>query len=373
MNTDSRILKSYGDLGLDAEDAVLLTDEADIYYMTGFHTTAGRPKQIGDNAVVVLPDAVYFVIPIKWEQQVREQVSTQCRIVVYDGTQADYFEKTAALAGSACSVIWTEYDTMPLALWNFFHEKFPKAVWKDITHKMAQIRMIKSGCEIARLRKAAAVAVAAMEYAQHTIREGMLEWDLAAEVEYQMRKRGSEGVPFTMKALSGPKSAVVTEVPGMRKIQRGDLILLDFGAVCEGYASDWTRTFCVGEAGKKQTDIYESVFRIKEACENLLKPGIRIERLVRTAGKMAEEAGFAGYYQTHLGHSVGIRSHERPIMDEGTTGTLKENMVVTIEPGIYVPGIGGVRLEDEYLITKEGAEKLTGLHSEHWILRKEQV
>lgn len=368
MSMNDRIFKSYADIMPKMEGAILLTDEADIYYTTGFHTTARRPKQIGANAVVLLPDAVYFLIPSKWEHQVAEQVSIQCHIVVYDGAQADYFEKAAGLVGTAFSVIWTEFDTMPLALWNFFHEKFPKVVWMDITRKMEQARMVKSGCEIVRLKKSAAVAVAAMEYAQHSIREGMSEWDLAAEVEYQMRKRGSEGVPFTMKALSGQKSAVVTEVPGLRKIQRGDLVLLDFGAVCEGYASDWTRTFCVGEADKKQTDIYENVFRIKEACESLLKPGTSIEELVRTGKDMAEEAGYAEYYPAHLGHSVGIRSHERPVLDEGTEGILKEHMVITIEPGIYVPGIGGVRLEDEYLITKEGAEKLTGLHSEHWIL-----
>ncbi len=368
MNADGRILKSYADIRPDAEGAVLLTDEADIYYMTGFHTTARRPKQIGANAAVVLPDAVYFVIPAKWERQVRQQVHPQCHIVLYDGSQADYFEKTARLAGTAFSVVWTEFDTMPLALWMYFHEKFPKVVWRDIRPKMEEARMVKSGYEIARLKKAAAVAVSAMEYAQHSIREGMSEWDLAAEVEYQMRKRGSEGVPFTMKALSGSKSAVVTEVPGMRKIQRGDLILLDFGAVCEGYASDWTRTFCLGEPDNKQREIYETVFRIKEACESLLRPGTCIDALVRLAGNMAEEAGFAGDYQTHLGHSVGIRSHEQPILDAGAAGILKENMVVAIEPGIYVQGVGGVRLEDEYLITKGGAMRLTGLPSEHWIL-----
>lgn len=368
MNTDGRVLKSYADIRPDEEGTVLLTDEADIYYMTGFHTTARRPKQIGANAAVVLPDAVYFVIPAKWEQQARQQVHPQCRIVVYDGSQADFLEKTARFAGTAFPVIWTEFDTLPLALWMYFHEKFPKAVWRDITPRMAEARMVKSGYEIERLKKAAAVSVAAMEYAQHSIREGMTEWELAAEVEYQMRKRGSEGVPFTMKALSGPKSAVVTEVPGMRKIQRGDLILLDFGAVCEGYASDWTRTFCIGEAGKKQRKIYEHVFRIKEACESLLRPGTCIDELVRSAKNIAEEAGFAGDYQTHLGHSVGIKSHEPPVMDEGVKGTLKEHMVVTIEPGIYVRGTGGVRLEDEYLITKDGAERLTGLRSEHWIL-----
>lgn len=368
MSMDGREVRSYEEIRPEADGAVLLTDEADIYYMTGFHTTARRPKQIGANAVVVVPDALYFVIPQKWERQAREQVSPQCRMVAYDGSQTDFFEKTARLTGTAFPVIWTEFDTMPLPLWKFLCGRFPKTAWMDITQRMAQARMIKSPSEIARLRKAAAVAAAAMEYAQRSVREGMLEWDLAAEVEYQMRRRGSEGVPFTMKALSGPKSAVVTEVPGMRKIQRGDLVLLDFGAVCEGYSSDWTRTFCVGEADTKQKEIYENVFQIKAACERMLKPGASMDALVQTARNMAEEAGFAEDYPTHLGHSVGIRSHEPPILDIGVQGTLKEHMVVTIEPGIYVRGIGGVRLEDEYLITKEGAERLTGLQSEHWIL-----
>lgn len=369
MSMDGRIFKSYADIRPEVDGTVLLTDEADIFYMTGFHTTAKRPKQIGANAVLLLPDACYFVIPGKWERQIREQIFTHCCLVVYDGTEADYFEKIAGLVSASFPVIWTEFESVPLKLWMFLNERFQKTEWMDITRKMEEIRLIKSEYEIFRLKKAAAVAVAAMEYAQHHIQEGMLEWELAAEVEYQMRKRGSEGVPFTMKALSGPRSAQVTEVPGMRKVQRGELVLLDFGAVCDGYASDWTRTFCIGEPDSQQVEIYESVFRMKENCERMLRPGVSMGQLVQTAKRIAEESGFSAYYQTHLGHSVGIRSHERPIMDLGVEGELAEHMVITIEPGIYVPGTGGVRLEDEYLITKNGAEKLTGLSSEHWVLQ----
>lgn len=368
MSMDGSYFKSYADIRPETDGTILLTDEANIYYLTGFHTTAKRPKQIGANAVVLLPDACYFVIPGKWERQIREQVFTQCRIVVYDGTQPDYFEKIAGLVSASFPVIWTEFESIPLKLWMFLNERFPKMDWMDITRTMEKARLVKSEYEILRLKKAAAAAVAAMEYAQRHIQEGMQEWELAAEVEYQMRKRGSEGVPFTMKALSGPKSAQVTEVPGMRTIRKGELILLDFGAVCDGYASDWTRTFCIGEPDRKQVEIYESVFRIKETCERMLSPGVSIEQLVQTAKRMAEESGFSAYYQTHLGHSVGIGSHEWPIMDLGVEGELAEHMVITIEPGIYVPGIGGVRLEDEYFITENGAEKLTGLSSEHWIL-----
>lgn len=363
-----RILKTYRNIRPDTDGAILLTDEADIYYMTGFHTTARRPKQIGANAAVVLPEEQYFVIPAKWEAQIAGTMDDRWRLVLYDGSEADYFEKLAELLSGGPPVIWTEYGTLPFRLWMFLKERFPGRKWMDITGRMEESRSIKSEYEIVRLRKAAEAAVVAMEHLQSFLKAGMREWDIAAEAEYQMRKRGSEGVPFTVKALSGPGSAVVTEVPGMRKLQNKDLILLDFGAVCDGYASDWTRTFCIGDADSRQKRIYESVLQIKRTCEGMLRPGLPLEELVRTAKDAARENGFQDFYPTHLGHSVGIGSHEWPVLDVGAQGVLEAQMVITIEPGIYVPGVGGVRLEDEYLITEDGAERLTGLRSEHWIL-----
>lgn len=363
-----KVLKAYRDIRPDTDGAILLTDEADIYYMTGFHTTARRPKQIGANAAVVLPSEQYFVIPAKWVSQIEGTIDDRWRLVLYDGSEADYFEKLAGLLSEDTPVIWTEYGTLPFRLWMFLKERFPGRKWMDITRRVEESRSVKSEYEIVRLRKAAGAAVAAMEHLQSFLKAGMREWDIVAEAEYQMRKSESEGVPFTMKALSGPGSAVVTEVPGMRKLQNGDLVLLDFGAVCDGYASDWTRTFCIGDADSRQKEIYEGVLQIKRICESLLRPGIPLAELVRIAQSTAQERGFQDFCPTHLGHSVGIRSHEWPILDVGAQGTLKAQMVITIEPGIYVPGVGGVRLEDEYLITKDGAERLTGLRSEHWIL-----
>lgn len=356
--------RNYGCFGGGMRGPVLLTGEANIFYFTGFRTTARRPKQIGYTAVLLTEKEKKFFCPKKWAGQIRRmRLPDQGELIPYgDSWEAFVAALKEELGKEEKSFLWTEYRELSLPL---YQELLPlTGEIRDITGKTEALRLIKTEEEIRHLREAADIAVAAMEYAKTVLKPGMRERDAAAALEYFMRLRGSDGVPFTMKLLSGENSAVVTNVPGEKELETGDLVLLDFGATRNGYSSDWTRTFCLGKASKEQIALYEAVWKTERACIEKIRPGCTLEELMETARLTVEGSPFAPYYATHLGHSVGIGSHEWPVIDAGAFGILKENMVITIEPGIYVPGLGGVRIEDEILVTKDGHEILTGLAEE---------
>lgn len=353
-------------------DVLLLTSEANVQYETGFHTTARRPKQIGPNAVILSGSEKYFLIPEKWKMQVEESIDTgNLTLVTYSNTSDCYHDKLAELLHSSdCRTIGIETGGLELKSYLYLKNRFPDSEFIDITRQMEKKRLVKRPDEITALRHAADAAVKAMEHAKTIIMPGMSELQCAAEIEFCMRLQGSEGVPFTMKALSGKNSEVVTRVPGNKRIRQGEFVLLDFGAKVEGYSSDWTRTFSVFSETKEMKALHETVFGMERELISRIKPGTSMAELVELAGELAAKSPYGKYYNPHLGHSVGITSHEWPIMEPGIEGELQENMVITIEPGMYVPGIGGVRIEDEILVTGDGYEILTGLADENHVIVK---
>lgn len=353
---------------LEPEDVLLLTGEADIFYFTGFYTTAKRPKQIGMTAVILTPGIKKFLYPDKWATQIEEQERNgTVDMVPYGDTKEEFLEKLVqVLKDVNARTLYITYDEVDLQ--TYFAVCPLAGEIRDFRSRMNEIRLVKSEEEICRLRRAAALAVDAMEYAKEMLRIGMTELEAAARLEYHMRRNGSDGVPFTMKVLCGRHSAVVTRVPGNERIEEGDLVLVDFGARCQGYASDWTRTFCVGCATEVQRGLYELVWQIERECIRLVKPGLPISALMEKARMIASEHPFGEYFNPYLGHSIGIGSQEWPAIDSSARGELKKNMVITIEPGIYLPGLGGVRIEDEILVTDSGCEILTGLKEETFII-----
>lgn len=364
-------MRDYGLLGEGFEGTVCLTGEASVYYFTGFYTTARRPKQIGSTAVLLGPGIKRFVIPEKWRVQIQEQnLKDSGELVSYANTQKAYEEclKTQ-LRDMDLKKVWVEYGELDIPTYQMLETLADQL--GDITKKMASIRLIKTPEEIRKLRQSARVAVEAMEYAKTILSPGMRELDAVADIEYHMRKNGSDGVPFTMKLLSGDNASVVTRVPGNRVMQKGDLVLIDFGARVNGYSSDWTRTFCLGEASREQQEMYDLVWKMERECISLIKPDLPMEQLMEKVFEIAKGHPYGKYFNPHLGHSVGITSHEWPIIEPGVTETLRENMVITVEPGVYIPGMGGVRIEDEILVTKDGYEILTGLKEEKLVLKTE--
>ncbi len=358
---------------------MLISTQENIYYAIGFSTAARRPAQIGLNAVLMSREGAWFVFPEAWAPLVAGQVDgEEVSLVPYTKEDKGPAEAIARLLWDLgegyhrdCVELGFERGGLELSLYLDLEEclgKRGKAVaWQDVTPLFCQARLVKSEEEVLALKQSAAVAREAMEYAKTILHPGKTELDLVAELEYFMRRKGSEGVPFTMKALAGENAARTINLPGRRRIRRGDVVLLDFGAVAGHYASDWTRSFAVGEASPRLTELYRLVWQIERECIARVRPGVNLKDLMECAGDMLKGHPLKPFFNPYLGHSIGLNSQEWPSIVPGADMELQENMVITIEPGIYVPGLGGVRIEDEVWVTADGHEILTGLSEEGFV------
>lgn len=365
--SETRSKKTYQELFSGQCNAVLVTTPENIYYTTGFFTTARRPAQIGLQCVVMTPGHTCFLFPAPWKPLVEEQVdAAETELVPCQGKQ-QLMDQICQRIGAADTVGF-ERGGMELDLYLSIEERLAaetrKVMWQDVTPDFWQARLRKHPEEIAALRASARVAKAAMEYAKTLLVPGVTEQEVVAELEYFMRKSGSDGVPFTMKVLAGEHAARTVNLPGNRAIQEKDIVLLDFGATVEHYASDWTRSFVVGRASAQQQELYDLVWKVERTCIEKIRPGVSMAELMDCAWKVLEGHPLARWFNPYLGHSIGINSQEYPAIVAGEQTVLQENMVITIEPGIYVPGMGGIRIEDEVLVTADGHEILTGLEQE---------
>ncbi|MBE0447542.1 MAG: aminopeptidase P family protein [Actinobacteria bacterium] len=221
------------------------------------------------------------------------------------------------------------------------------------------IREIKDNYEIQKIGEAAAIGDAAFEHIIKYIKPGVSERELAIEIEFFMRRRGAEKASFDTIIASGSHSAVPHATPSAKKVGVGDFVKLDFGAVVGGYHSDMTRTVVVGRASQKHREIYAKVKEAQEAALGAVAPGKIGKELDNIARDIISDAGYGKNFVHNLGHGVGLNVHESPILSVDSETELKKGMVVTVEPGIYISGFGGVRIEDLVVVTETGHRVLT--------------
>jgi len=227
-----------------------------------------------------------------------------------------------------------------------------------------ELRKVKDEEEVALMRKAGELTSEGMKTAYEALTPGMKEYEVAAEIEYAMRKRGSYGTAFETSVASGPRSAFPHGGCSDREIREGDLVVVDFGATYKFYRSDMTRTLVVGKPSEKQKKLYQIVKAAQEKAFEIIKPNVKAKNVDAAARKTIEDAGYGEYFVHSLGHGVGLEVHEPPTLNSSSKETLAVGNVVTDEPGIYLVGYGGVRIEDTVLVRKNGAEKLTkGLYA----------
>ncbi len=246
---------------------------------------------------------------------------------------------------------------------------------KALTAKMAPVgdafdvlREVKDEGEIADIVAAQRIAESALEELLPRIKVGAREDELTAELEYLMKKKGSEAVSFPTILLSGPHTSMPHGKPGHRAIEKGDFVTIDFGAKKNGYGSDMTRTFAVGFASDEMKKIYNTVLDAQKAGIEALEVGKRGCDVHRAAADVIAAAGYGGFFRHGLGHSLGLNIHENPRASLSYEGTFKQGNVITMEPGIYIPGLGGVRIEDMIYLAPEGKRNLTQFPKELMIL-----
>ncbi|MDR1927613.1 MAG: Xaa-Pro peptidase family protein [Oscillospiraceae bacterium] len=233
---------------------------------------------------------------------------------------------------------------------------------------LSRLRMTKSAAELTSVRKAQAIAETALEFILQKIRPGITEASLALELDYSLRSHGAQALAFDTIVVSGENSAKPHGVPGGRRLQTGDMITMDFGAVVNGWHSDMTRTVALGRPNEEQRLVYSAVLEAQLAALAAIAPGVDCKAVDAAARNVIQAAGYADAFRHGTGHGVGLEIHEAPTLSPKSETVLAPGQVVTVEPGIYLPDKFGVRIEDMVWVTEDGCENLTRAPKELLVL-----
>lgn len=275
------------------------------------------------------------------------------------------YRRAAQAAGLDGRRIGVEPRRMRLLELDFLREAAPQAAYVTAEACLASLRMHKDQTEVAAMRRAVQIAQTALRETLPQIRAGMTERELAAELTLHLLRNGSEPeLPFFPIVASGPNSANPHAFPTERALAQGDLLILDWGAAYQGYASDLTRTFAIGEPEDELARVAQIVAEANSAARAKAGPDVQAGEVDRAARAVIEKAGYGQYFIHRTGHGLGLESHEDPYIRGDNQQRLEQGMTFTIEPGIYLPGRGGVRVEDDFLITADSGESLSDLPRE---------
>ncbi|MBW4840878.1 MAG: Xaa-Pro peptidase family protein [Paenibacillaceae bacterium] len=333
---------------------LLITDPKHVYYLTGF---LSNPHERFLGAVLQSGSEPFLVVPALDEEAAREATDLT-EILTHGDTDDPYALLNQRLTG-ALGTFGFEKAQVSVANFERMQEKLAFSRYMDVGPWLRDMRVRKSTEEVGKIKHAVHLIEQVLSQSLLKVKEGVSESELVAEVEYQIRKLGADGPSFDSMVLSGEKTALPHGVPGDRLIRRGDLLMFDIGVYADGYASDITRTFGVGELSGELIRIYETVLAANEAAIAAIKPGVTFASIDRAAREVIEAAGYGPYFIHRLGHGLGIDVHEFPSVHGENELLLAEGNVFTVEPGVYVPGLGGVRIEDDVLVTASGVEVLT--------------
>ena len=252
-----------------------------------------------------------------------------------------------------------ESNNLSYANFKKYSDSFNSIEFLATENIIEQIRMIKDKEEIIKMKKAAQITTESLKDVFEIIKPGVRELDIASELAYTMRKKGAQKEAFETIVVSGERSSLPHGKPSEKKIDEGEFITIDMGANYQNYNSDLTRTIIMGKENKKQKEIFSIVLEAQKAALDFLKPGVKCKEVDSVARDIIAKKGYGKFFGHGLGHGVGLDIHELPRVSFSDDTVLLPGMVVTIEPGIYLPEVGGVRIEDSVLITEAGYEILT--------------
>lgn len=253
-----------------------------------------------------------------------------------------------------------EDDYLTVSAFEALREAVGDAVaYRSLDKAPEKLREIKTPAEVEAIRRACAITSAAFDAILPKIHEGMTEKELQIELDFTMLRLGADGNAFDTIIASGENGSLCHAIPGSRKLRKGDMITMDYGAKVGGYCSDMTRTVALGEPSAEMRRVYDTVLHAQEACEQALAAGKCCFDIDKLARDYIDGQGYAGRFGHGLGHAVGIDIHENPRLSMTCHDTLQAGVVMTVEPGVYLPGVGGVRIENTCLVTEGGCEALT--------------
>ncbi|MUK86821.1 M24 family metallopeptidase [Ornithinibacillus sp. L9] len=339
-------------------EAAFLNSTENVYYLSNFYTD---PHERLMGIFIFQQAQPFFVLPAMEVNQLKA-AGWEYEIVGYsdhenpwDMIRASIEERQLENAENVA----LEKEILSYGRSEAFLNFFPDANVISVEDKLNEMRVVKDENEIEVIKRATEMADFGVQVGVDALTEGITEMEVLAKIEFELKKKGIREMSFSTMVLFGEKAGDPHGNPGDRKLKAGDLVLFDLGVVLDGYCSDITRTVAFKSVTEKQKEIYHTVLKAQMAALEASKPGTRIGDLDTIARDIITEAGYGEYFPHRIGHGMGINVHEFPSMSHLNDGILKEGNVYTIEPGIYLPGIGGVRIEDDVLITKDGYETLT--------------
>lgn len=328
--------------------AYFINNEYNRRYMTGFTGSSGY--------VLITLDRAVLLTDFRYMTQAPKQAKAY--EVIEHGAQVMETVQTL-LKQMNISQLAFEKDHVTYGEYQSFTSAISDIEWIPTTSLIEQIRLIKDEREIQWMQEAARIADQAFEYILTRLRPGITEQEIALELEMFMRKHGATSSSFDTIVASGERSALPHGVASERVLQPNEFVKLDFGAYYKGYCSDITRTVLLGKPEQRHREIYEIVRQAQEACLNGLKPGMTGKEGDALARNVIEQNGYGQYFGHSTGHGLGLEIHEAPRLSKNADMRLETGMVFTVEPGIYLPGFGGVRIEDDVILMEDGVKLLT--------------
>jgi len=342
-----------------AIDAAIIISKHNRRYFTGFESTDGLLFVTRTRAVLFV-DSRYI--------EAAHSQAQGCEVVLLENRS-----KQLKLLASDCGIktAGVEAYELPIADFERLKENLPEINvdgGNELSELINRLRMIKTDEEIKNIRQAQKITDAAFEHILAFIKPGVAERDLALEIEYFMKKNGATAPSFDLIVVSGENSSRPHGVPSERRLQNGDFITMDTGAIFNGYCSDMTRTVALGGVTSGMKHVYDTVLKAQLEAEKVVTSGVVCSEVDKISRDIIYNAGYKGCFGHGLGHSLGLEIHEEPRLSPQCEDVLAENMLMTVEPGIYLEGKFGVRIEDLVIVKKDGCEILTKSPKELMVL-----
>ncbi len=334
----------------DEIDAAIITSDVNRRYFSGMKSSAGT--------VVAFREKAYLIIDFRYIEAATKKVKDAQ--VILQGKLFDQINELLKKHGAKTAAI--ESDTMTVSMLNMYKERITAAEIVSssaLSDAIGELRIVKTQDEIDKMIKAQRIAEAAFENVLNFIKPGVTEKEIGLCLDYYMLKNGAEALSFDTIAITGANTSLPHGVPGDNVVKEGSFVLMDYGATYDGYHSDMTRTVCVGKPTEKMEQVYNIVLDAQLKTIAAIKEGITGHDADKVARDVITAAGYGEMFGHSLGHGVGMEIHEAPTAAPSSTRVLKENMIVTVEPGIYIPGEFGARIEDFVIVKKDGCENMT--------------
>lgn len=336
-------------IGAGESTGVLLHDPSSMFYISGY---------TGEGVVLVSKPVRAVITDFRYTEQAEAEAAGYS-VLMTDKNLSQEAIINELIGKHELRALYYEADYLTVSAFEACKAKIPEVSWIPLGGAVRGLREVKDEDELALIAKACEITGDAFERVLPLIREGVTEKEIALALDFDMMRHGASAPSFSTIVAAGAHGSLPHAVPGEYKIRRGDMITMDFGARYGGYCADMTRTVALGEPSAEMRRVYDIVYKAQHMAQDAVRAGMSCRDIDSIARDFIYASGYEGRFGHGLGHSLGVQIHEEPRFSVTTTATLRENQLMTVEPGVYLPGVGGVRIENTVIVKKDGCVPLT--------------